>query len=103
MYRRHLVQMLLNEPMSVSEIARQAGVLPAEVEQDLRHLVKSLRHGEHELLVIPAECRKCAFEFSQEKFRKPSKCPECRSTWINEPMIEVRARSTGTPGESRSN
>ena len=99
MYRRHLMQMLLNQPMTVSEIARRAGVLPGEVEQDLRHLVKSLRHGEHELLVTAAECRKCAFQFSQDKFRKPSKCPECRSTWIDEPMVEIRLRAEGGSDE----
>ena len=101
MYRRHLIQMLLNQPMTVSEVARRAGVLPAEVEQDLRHLVKSLRHTENELIVTPAECRKCAFEFSQDKFRKPSKCPECRSTWIDEPTVEIRLRSEEAPDDVR--
>ena len=96
MFRRNLITMLLDRPMSLSEIARQERVLPSEVEQDLKHLLKSLKHTEYALEVIPADCRKCDFEFDRSKLRKPSKCPKCRSTWINEPVISVVRREVGS-------
>jgi hypothetical protein len=37
----------------------------------------------------PARCRSCGFEFSVEKLSKPSKCPECHSTWLQEPRIGI--------------
>jgi transcriptional regulator len=92
MFRRQLIELLLDHPMSVPQIARAVDEPVKDVSQDLEHLRLSLRHGEFEMLVTPAECRKCEFEFSTEKLRRPSKCPKCRSTWIYEPLIEIRKR-----------
>ena len=92
MFRRDLVPLLLDKKMSLSEIARVVGEKPKDVVDALTHLAKSSRHGDYELAVDPAECRKCGFEFSTDKFSKPGKCPQCRSTWIFEPLIEVRAK-----------
>ena len=90
MFRKDLIEQLTDNPMSVTEIAREAGVPLAEARDDLEHIAKSLRHGDRELFVIPARCRKCDFTFGPEKLTKPSKCPKCRSRWIYEPRVEVR-------------
>jgi predicted Zn-ribbon and HTH transcriptional regulator len=92
MFRRNLVPLLLDKKMSLSEIARSIGEKPEEVIDALTHLAKSSRHGDYELVMDPAECRKCGFEFGTDKFSKPGKCPKCRSTWIFEPLIGVRAK-----------
>lgn len=94
MFRRDLITLLFENPMTLSEIARHERVLPNEVEHDLQHLLKSLKHTENALEVVPAECRKCDFVFDRSKLRKPSKCPKCRSTWINEPIISVVSRTS---------
>ena len=54
---------------------------------DLQHLLKSLKHTEYTATITPALCRKCGFEFSPDKLRKPSRCPTCHSTWLTEPGI----------------
>ena len=92
MFRRDLVPMLLGKKMSLSEIARTVREKPKDVIEALTHLAKSFRHGDYELVMEPAECRKCGFEFGTDKFSKPGKCPKCRSTWIFEPLIGVRAK-----------
>ena len=94
MFRRDLVPLLLDKKMSLSEIARAIHEEPKEVIDALTHLVKSSKHSDYELVMDPAECRKCGFEFSTEKFSRPGKCPKCRSTWIYEPLIGVKAKST---------
>ena len=91
MYRKGLINMLLDNPMGLEDIARSLGVPKQEVEEDLRHLQKSLRHGEYKLQVHPAECRKCGFKFNKDKLHKPGKCPRCHETWIREPLLEVVA------------
>lgn len=88
MFRKDLID-LLNTPMSVAEIARQVREPPRDVEDDLKHLIKSLKHTERSLVVTPAQCRKCGFEFGPDKLRKPSKCPECHSTWLTEPRLQI--------------
>ena len=78
--------------MSVTQIARLVGETPRDVEADLLHLIKSLKHTEFTVEVTPARCRKCGFEFDADKLVKPSKCPECKATWIYEPRVAIRAR-----------
>ncbi len=92
MFRRDLVPLLLDKKISLSEIARTVREKPKDVIEALTHLAKSSRHGDYELVMDPAECRKCGFEFGTDKFSKPGKCPKCRSTWIFEPLIGVRAK-----------
>jgi hypothetical protein len=93
MLRKDLIPLLLDCPMSLSQIARETGESPKDVSDALTHLARSLRQTEKELVIDPAECRRCGFEFRADKFARPSKCPQCRGTWIAEPLFSVRARS----------
>ena len=79
--------------MSVTQIARIVGEHRSQVADDLRHLVRSLKHSEYRAIIEPARCRACGFEFSEEKLNKPSKCPECHSTWVLEPRIGITRRA----------
>lgn len=92
MFRKDLIDMLLDNPMSVRQIAHFVQEPPKDVEGDLRHLFQSLRHTEFVPAVDVAECRKCGFEFPMTKLHKPSKCPECKSTWVTEPHIYIRRK-----------
>ena len=90
MFRKDLIDLLLDNPMSVAELAREHKMQIKEIATDLEHLRKSLRHLAHSLVVTPARCRKCGFEFGAEKLTKPSRCSKCRATWISEPRVQVR-------------
>lgn len=93
MFRKNLITLLQRGPMSVTQIARAVDEPPKDIEEDLRHLFQSLKHGEFQAEMAPATCRKCGFEFGLDKLRKPSKCPECKSTWLTEPKISIRAKA----------
>ena len=93
MFRKNLVDLLLRNPLSVSQIARAVKESPSQVIDDLQHLLRSLKHSDYRAAIEPAYCRACGFEFSEEKLTKPSKCPECQSTWILEPRIGIEHRS----------
>jgi predicted Zn-ribbon and HTH transcriptional regulator len=95
MFRKNLIDMLLGNPMTVSQIARLVDESPATVADDLNHLFRSLKHTEYKAIVEPARCRACGFEFSEQKLTKPSKCPECHSTWVLEPRIGIESKSRG--------
>ena len=92
MFRRELIDLLVGNPMTVTQIARAVDESPRQVADDLSHLFRSLRHSEYRAVIEPAPCRACGFEFSKEKLSKPSKCPKCRSTWVLEPKIGLRHR-----------
>jgi predicted Zn-ribbon and HTH transcriptional regulator len=89
MFRKDLIPMLQGNPLSVTQIARSVGESPKDIEADLQHLLKSLKHSDYVAVITPAACRKCGFQFGKEKLRKPSKCPKCQSTWLSEALIEV--------------
>ena len=98
MFRKALIEMLLGNPMTVSQIARLVDESPSRISDDLNHLFRSLKHTQYKAVVKPACCRSCGFEFSGEKLTKPSKCPECHSTWVLEPKVAIESKTrTGEP------
>jgi transcriptional regulator len=88
-FRKDLLTVLSAEPRSVSSLARELGLKRGDVEDDLRHALRSARAAGHQVIVIPARCRTCGFTFDEQKLSKPSKCPACRGTRLYEPQIRV--------------
>jgi predicted Zn-ribbon and HTH transcriptional regulator len=99
MLRRDLIEVLLDRPTPVSLLARQLGLSSKELQEDLKHLFRSLEHTPYCPVVFPARCRKCGFEFSTSKTSKPSRCPQCRSQWLAEPRIMLRQREAPSQSE----
>ena len=93
MFRKTLIDLLLNNPMSLKQISRAVDESPGQIEDDLNHLVRSLKHTEYKAVIEPASCRACGFEFSEGNVSKPSKCPSCHSTWLREPKIAIQGKS----------
>ncbi len=89
MFRRDLFDLLATQPRSVSSIARDLGLRRDDVEEDLQHAIRSARAAGYRVRVKPAECRACGFMFGDDRLRKPSKCPACRSTRIFEAQIAI--------------
>ena len=93
MFRKGLIPLLLDHPMTVVEIAGQLGVSPRDVVDDVQHLLRSLEHSDYTAVVTPAQCRKCEFTFEESKLKKPERCPACRGTWIEPPRVFVQRRA----------
>jgi predicted Zn-ribbon and HTH transcriptional regulator len=89
MYRKDLVDILRARPISLHELARLLDSRPRDLEEDLRHLFRSLRNDPLRPVVTPARCRKCGFVFQRDRLHKPGKCPLCKGTWISEPLIAL--------------
>lgn len=87
--RKDLVTLLTVEPRSVSSLARDLGLRRGDVEEDLRHALRSARAAGHSIVVVPARCKACGFTFGEDKLTKPGKCPECRGTRLFEPQISI--------------
>jgi predicted Zn-ribbon and HTH transcriptional regulator len=87
--RKQLLEVLSTEPRSVSRLARELRLPRADVEDALRHMIRSARAAGHRIVVVPARCRSCGFTFDEDKLTKPGKCPSCRESRIFEPQISV--------------
>jgi predicted Zn-ribbon and HTH transcriptional regulator len=87
--RKQLLEVLSREPRSVSRLAVELGLSRGDVEDALRHMIRSARAAGHRIVVVPARCRSCGFTFGEDKLTKPGKCPQCRNSRIFEPQIGV--------------
>jgi predicted Zn-ribbon and HTH transcriptional regulator len=96
MSRRLLIPSLTGDFVTLAALAQAHGLRPSELEVDLAHLQLSLRHEAMALMVIPAKCRKCDFEFDAGKLGKPSKCPSCKGTWIHAPRFRLETVAGNT-------
>ena len=89
-FRRDLVKILSAQPRSVSSIARELGLDRRDVEDDLRHAIRSAQAAGHTVVVEPARCKQCGFVFGDDRLAKPSKCPACKGTRLYEAQISIQ-------------
>ena len=89
MYRKDLIGILQHAPASLHDLAVLLDMPPKELEDDLRHLIRSLKNMPYRARITPATCRKCGFVFHRDKLHKPGKCPQCHGTWISAPLISI--------------
>jgi hypothetical protein len=52
-------------------------------------LLKSMKRMPYRAVIEPAVCRQCGFRFHHDKLHKPSRCPQCKSNWISDPLISI--------------
>jgi predicted Zn-ribbon and HTH transcriptional regulator len=91
-FRKQLLDLLSHEFRSVSSLARELGMTRGDVEDDLRHLLRSARAAGHDIEILPARCKSCDFVFGEEKLSKPGRCPACKGSRLFEAMMRIRAR-----------
>lgn len=95
-FRKDLLALLSDQPRSASSLARELGVTRTDIEDDLRHAIRSARAAGHRVQVLPARCKTCGFEFDEDRLAKPGKCPACKGSRIYEAQMLVG------PGEGSS-
>jgi predicted Zn-ribbon and HTH transcriptional regulator len=63
--------------------------------EDIEHIAKSVRSKNQEVIMRPARCAKCDFQFkSRGSPKRPSRCPKCKSEWIIAPAFMIRERKS---------
>jgi predicted Zn-ribbon and HTH transcriptional regulator len=89
-FRRDLIDLLSDSPRSASSIARDMGLRRGDVEEDLRHELRSAVAAGHRVEVIPARCKDCGFLFGEHRLTKPVRCPSCKCSRLFEPQIRIQ-------------
>jgi predicted Zn-ribbon and HTH transcriptional regulator len=91
--RRQSLMDLLNErELSFEELRGELAASVRLLEDDLKHVDRSLRHGDRRLAVKPAQCAACGYEFrgrAPRHFHTPSRCPRCRSEHVLDARFRV--------------
>lgn len=86
-----MLDRLSEEWRSASSLAREFGVGRGDVEEELRHLLRSARAAGRAVEIVPARCRSCDFVFNEDKLAKPSRCPRCKGGRLFEAQIRIGA------------
>ena len=89
MFRRQLIELLSHEPRSASSLAREMGLRRGDIEEDLRHALRSAAAAGHRIEVIPARCKDCGFTFDEDRLAKPGRCPACKGSRLFEALIRI--------------
>ncbi|WP_456367953.1 transcriptional regulator [Thermococcus sp.] len=93
--RERIISLLEERDYSPSELARTLGLRGKgsvkTVLEDLKAIQRIVKREGKVLLIKPAECRRCGFVFRPE-IKIPTKCPRCRSEWIEEPRFKIEAK-----------
>ena len=95
--RIYLLLKEAEEPLDTKSIATRLGLPDHEkrrVEEALKHLYRSVKRksgGRESLEIVPARCLDCGYVFPRKEgeFKKPSKCPRCKSQRIEGPWFYI--------------
>jgi predicted Zn-ribbon and HTH transcriptional regulator len=90
--RRDLMALLSTGPRTASSLARELGLERSDMEDELRHIIRTARAAGLDVVIAPARCKKCGFLFSDAKLTKPGKCPACKGPRVFEPLVQVGSR-----------
>ncbi|MFN7133490.1 MAG: transcriptional regulator [Myxococcales bacterium] len=90
--RQQLVELLSGRAWAFEDLRQALGGSLHRLEEDLRHVDRSLRGSGQTLKVEPATCGECGFVFRNREakhLRPPSRCPECKSSRIEQPRFSI--------------
>lgn len=91
--RRQLVLRLVGPAASARELSADLGIREKDVCVHLEHIRRSLHGQVRHLVIQPACCQSCGFEFSKrQRLQRPGRCPRCRATTLSEPRFSIRNR-----------
>ena len=90
--RQEIVQRLGEGEWSFEGLRHALQVSVRTLEDDLRHVERSVRRSPRRLCVEPARCADCDFVFrgrEPKHWHPPSRCPRCRSERIEEARLRL--------------
>ncbi|MFW6217041.1 MAG: hypothetical protein ACOC3Y_04375 [Desulfohalobiaceae bacterium] len=88
--RQKIVHVLqeAGRPLTSRELSQSLGLGAKELLGHVHHIQKSQNKFQGKIEILPAECKKCGFDFSKrQKYSRPSKCPICKSQYLEPPAF----------------
>ena len=90
-YRRDLIAILTAGPRTASSLARELGLGRGDIEDELRHAIRSAEAAGQVVIIEPARCRACGFVFDTTRLTRPGRCPACKGSRLFEPLLRIEA------------
>jgi predicted Zn-ribbon and HTH transcriptional regulator len=87
--RQEIVERLTGSEWEFDDLRREFGLTVKVLEEDLRHIQRSVRSGGRKLVVTSAKCEACGFAFKSTALHPPGRCPSCRERRIAGPWFQI--------------
>ena len=88
--RQRIADFLREEPAEAGRLATEFEITTDAALSHVEHIARSLEGTDEQLLAAPPECLDCGFSAFDDLANRPSRCPECRSEDLTEPVFTVR-------------
>ena len=88
--RQEIIARLRDEEREFDDLRHDLGLTVKVLEEDLRHIDRSLRAAGSRLVLRPARCEGCDFQFKSTAFHPPGRCPSCHDRRIAGPWLSVK-------------
>ena len=88
--RQRIADFLRKESAEAGRLANEFEITTAAALSHVEHIARSLEGTDEQLLAAPPECLDCGFSAFDDLANRPSRCPECRSEDLTEPVFTVR-------------
>ena len=87
--RQRIADFLRGQPAEPATVAEEFGITTSSALSHVEHIAHSLEGTDEELLAAPPECRDCGFDGFDDLTNRPSRCPECKSENVGEPVYTI--------------
>jgi len=88
--REQITTRLRESVVDFQELRHEFELTVSTLEEDLRHVDRSVRPRGERLEVEPARCIACDFRFTKGALHPPGRCPQCRERRIAGPWFRIR-------------
>ena len=76
--------------LTALELSSLCGIAHKQVTDHLEHLQRSLQAEGSELIVEPARCQSCEYEFTdRSRLGRPGRCPKCKGERVEPPRFRI--------------
>ena len=87
--RQQIFERLAEGEWEFDDLRHVFGLTVKVLEEDLRHIERSVRTGGQRLIIRSACCEACDFVFKSTAFHPPGRCPSCRDRRISGPWLRI--------------
>ena len=88
--RESIRRVLLEGPADALDLSQLVRIPERDVPAHLEHVRRSIRHRGEKLVVEPATCLTCGYEFvGRSRLTRPGSCPSCRGRRITRPRFRI--------------
>ncbi|MGB5984702.1 MAG: transcriptional regulator [Desulfobacterales bacterium] len=88
--RQAMFDMLCRDTLESRDLSQALSIPEKEVYSHLPHVRRSARAQGRSLIIEPARCLACGYQFKgRQRVTPPGRCPQCRGTRMARPAYRI--------------